>query len=191
MDEVREISVMDAEDRFLKQILATVRAKYTKFESTIKKESVGNAVLFVDVENISDSLGFQAIQSAIQLYSPSRRELVFAIRKINLPAIYRDSRDQWVFTRCTHGRNAADHVIQNKIDLLVENPKISCIIVATSDTGFLPCLQNVLICQKFLVTIASEKVKRHFIDSLACRKEADDKWAPIWIPDGVSKNSLS
>ncbi len=155
-----------------------------------------STVLFLDVENMGGHLVRQAVDSLIEKFSPTKKELVYSTAA-RLPAPFKDTTG-WSVYRCKPGKNAADDVLKRHIQKALENVEVDRIILVTSDHGFSGvCKKIVAAGRKLLLVVRqfgrlSKSVLTHS-SSLADIFEIGNmrqpkKWSSVFVKD--SKDGL-
>lgn len=134
----------------------------------------GKAMLFVDIENMGSRAAYDHISQAIEKYDPARMEAIYAtMSKKSFPTYYKSSSLPWVFVKSPfRGKNAADCEMFLRIREVIAEKDIETIILATSDSDFLPICREILNRKKNLYLISYESSLKCLISPLkSCKND--------------------
>ena len=117
------------------------------------EESLLNAHIFIDADNIKPEIGFKAIEKFSLEYFVMGVDIIG--NETTLSSRYIDAGDRYNIKNCFFGKNSADTWLCTEIaKTIFENPNVDVIIIVSSDRDFLAAIKLVTDQNKKVILVS-------------------------------------
>ena len=119
------------------------------------------AHVFIDAENISPEIGFQAVAKFRRDYTICRADIIG--KRETLSSKYLSAGTPYHFQNCYYGKNSADTWLCVEIaKTIFEETEVEAIIIVSSDRDFLPAIKLAVEKNKTIILVSNGEGHRNF-----------------------------